>query len=57
MLELYDGVIGIGSGGSYVLAAARALVDVSGMKVFDIVKKVMMIVVDMCVYMNYNFIY
>jgi ATP-dependent protease HslVU (ClpYQ) peptidase subunit len=31
VLEPYDGVIGIGSGGSYALAAARALLDLPDM--------------------------
>lgn len=55
VLEPHDGVIGIGSGGSYALAAARALVDVPGMKAFDIAKKAMTIAADTCVYTNHNF--
>lgn len=55
VLEPHDGVIGIGSGGSYALAAARALVDVPGMSSFDIAKKAMTIAADTCVYTNHNF--
>jgi ATP-dependent HslUV protease, peptidase subunit HslV len=31
VLEPEDGVIGIGSGGNYALAAARALIDIDGL--------------------------
>ena len=31
VLEPEDGLIGIGSGGNYALAAARALIDVDGL--------------------------
>jgi ATP-dependent HslUV protease subunit HslV len=55
VLEPHDGVIGIGSGGSYALAAARALVDVPGMSAYDIAKKAMTIAADTCVYTNHNF--
>ena len=57
VLEPHDGVIGIGSGGSYALAAARALVDVPGMTSFEIAKKAMTIAADTCVYTNHNFTY
>ena len=35
VLEPEDGLIGIGSGGCYALAAARALVDVEGLDAED----------------------
>jgi ATP-dependent HslUV protease subunit HslV len=57
VLEPHDGVIGIGSGGSYALAAARALVDVPGMTAYDVAKKAMTIAADTCVYTNHNFTY
>jgi ATP-dependent HslUV protease subunit HslV len=55
VLEPHDGVIGIGSGGSYALAAARALLDSPGMSAYDIAKKAMTIAADTCVYTNHNF--
>ena len=36
MLEPADGVIAIGSGGPYALAAARALIDIPGLSAMDI---------------------
>jgi ATP-dependent HslUV protease subunit HslV len=45
--------MGIGSGGNYALAAARALVD-TDMDAESIVKKAMAIAADICVYTNRN---
>lgn len=56
VLEPEDGIIGIGSGGNYALAAARALAPVKGEGVEDIVKKSMKIAADLCVYTNNNII-
>jgi len=55
VLEPTDGLVGIGSGGSYALAAARALMDVPGLEAVDIAKKAMSIAADMCIYTNHNF--
>jgi len=55
VLEPTDGLIGIGSGGSYALAAARALIDVPNMEAIDIAKKAMTIAGEMCIYTNKNF--
>lgn len=55
VLEPEDGIIGIGSGGSYALSAARALID-QEMSAEDIVKKSMAIAADICVYTNSNVI-
>lgn len=55
VLEPHDGIIAIGSGGPYALAAARALVDVPGMDAKDIAQKAMKIAADSCVYTNHNF--
>src|ERR1700742_4749736 len=41
VLEPEDGIIGIGSGGSYALAAARALIDIDGLDAEAIVRKAM----------------
>jgi len=52
VLEPDDGLIGIGSGGPYALAAARALIDVEGMSAEAIVRKAMNIAAGICVYTN-----
>ncbi len=51
VLEPENGVMGIGSGGNYALAAARALID-TDMDAESIVKKAMAIAADICVYTN-----
>jgi ATP-dependent HslUV protease, peptidase subunit HslV len=52
VLEPDDGLIGIGSGGPYALAAARALIDVEGLSAEAIVRKAMTIAAGICVYTN-----
>jgi ATP-dependent HslUV protease subunit HslV len=51
VLEPEAGVAGIGSGGSFALAAARALID-TDMPAEAIVKKSLGIAADICVYTN-----
>ena len=53
VLEPEDGVIGIGSGGNYALAAARALVDTEA-DAEAICRKAMTIAAQICVYTNGN---
>ena len=53
VLEPEGGVMGIGSGGNYALAAARALVD-GDLGAEEIVKRSMAIAADICVYTNRN---
>jgi ATP-dependent HslUV protease subunit HslV len=53
VLEPTDGVIGIGSGGNYALAAARALID-SDLTAEEIVRKSMKIAGDLCIYTNHE---
>ena len=55
VLEPSNGIIGIGSGGSYALAASKALVDVEGLNAMDIAKKAMDIAANTCVYTNDKF--
>lgn len=55
VLESHDGVLGVGSGSNYAIAAARALVDVEGMSAEDVCRKAMGIASDMCVYTNSNY--
>jgi ATP-dependent HslUV protease subunit HslV len=52
VLEPEDGLIGIGSGGNYALAAARALMDRKDMDAEAIARKAMQIAADICVYTN-----
>ena len=54
VLEPEQGIIGIGSGGVYALAAARALIDIDGMGAEEIARKAMAIAADICVYTNTN---
>ena len=51
VLEPEGGVAGIGSGGNYALAAARALMD-TDMDAEAIARKAMAIAADICVYTN-----
>jgi len=53
VLEPENGVAGIGSGGNYALAAARALLDGS-LDAEGIVRKSLDIAADICVYTNRN---
>ena len=53
VLEPESGVMGIGSGGNYALAAARALAD-TDMEAEAIVRKSLAIAADICVYTNTN---
>ena len=56
VLESSDGVLAIGSGGSYALAAARALKDVDGLDAEEVARKAMGIAGDMCVFTNHNLV-
>ena len=51
VLEPDDAVMGIGSGGAYALAAARALLD-STLDAEEIARKAMAIAAEICVYTN-----
>ncbi|WP_038035995.1 ATP-dependent protease subunit HslV [Thermopetrobacter sp. TC1] len=55
VLEPEGGVAGIGSGGSYALAAARALMDTE-LDAEEIARRAMRIAADICVYTNDNVI-
>ena len=54
VLEPEDGIIGIGSGGNYALAAARALIDRDDMDAEAIARKALAIAADICVFTNTN---
>jgi ATP-dependent HslUV protease subunit HslV len=51
VLEPENGIMGIGSGGNFALAAARALID-TDLDAETIVRKAMDIAADICVYTN-----
>ena len=53
VLEPENGIIAIGSGGNYALAAARALAD-SDLDAETIARKAMAIAAEICVYTNNN---
>jgi ATP-dependent HslUV protease subunit HslV len=52
VLEPEDGLIGIGSGGSFALAAARALIDLDDIDAEAIARKSLNIAAGICVYTN-----
>lgn len=52
VIEPDEGVIAIGSGGSYALAAARALVRNSDLPAVDIARRALEIAAEICVYTN-----
>jgi len=54
VLEPDDGIIAIGSGGNYALAAARALIDHDDLAARDIAERAMAVAADICVYTNTN---
>jgi ATP-dependent HslUV protease, peptidase subunit HslV len=55
VLEPEHGVMAIGSGGNYALAAARALMD-TDKDAEEIARKAMQIAADICVYTNHSFV-
>ncbi len=56
VLEPEDGVIAIGSGGNYALAAARALLSVPDLDAGEIARRAMTIAAEICVYTNHSLI-
>ena len=54
VIQPADGIAGIGSGGSYAVAAARALVGHTDMSAADIVRRSLEIAADLCIYTNRN---
>ena len=54
VLEPADGLIGIGSGGNYALAAARALMTVEGLSAEEVARRALAIAAEICVYTNGN---
>ncbi len=56
VIQPSDGILGIGSGGNYALAAARALVAHSSLSAAEIVHNALEIAGDICVYSNRNLV-
>ncbi len=54
VIQPTDGVLGIGSGGSYAVAAARALIEHSDLSAADIVRTSLQIAAGIDVYTNTN---
>jgi ATP-dependent HslUV protease subunit HslV len=56
LIEPDDGVMGIGSGGPFAMAAARALVQHSTLDARAIVEAAMGIAADICIYTNHRLV-
>lgn len=56
VIEPDDGILAIGSGGNYALAAARALARETNLSAHDIAEKSLNIAADICVYTNHHII-
>lgn len=52
VIEPEDGILAIGSGGQYALAAARALINNSNLSAREIAEKSMEIAASICIYTN-----
>ena len=55
VIEPDDGIVAVGSGGSYALAAARMLVKHTELSARDIVQESLNAASDICIYTNKNF--
>ncbi len=56
VIQPSDGILGVGSGGNFAVAAARALVAHSSLPTADIVRTALEIAGDICVYTNRNIV-
>ena len=54
VIEPEEGIMAIGSGGTFAMAAARALLHNTDLDAEDIVRKSLTIAADICVYTNHN---
>lgn len=54
VIEPDDGIVAIGSGGQYALAAARMLLKYSNLSAKDIVQESLNQAADICIYTNHN---
>jgi ATP-dependent HslUV protease subunit HslV len=56
LIEPDDGILGIGSGGPYAMAAARALTQHTALDARTIVEQSMAIAASICIYTNTNIV-
>src|SRR5947209_10931718 len=56
LIEPDDGIVGIGSGGAYAVAAARALAANTDLDALSIAEKAMTIAAGICIYTNQNIV-
>ena len=54
LIEPDDGIVGIGSGGAFAAAAARALIKYTQLSARDIAQEAMQIAAKICIYTNDN---
>ena len=52
VIEPDDGVAAIGSGGSYALSAARALVRHTSLSAEEVVRESLLVAAEICIYTN-----
>jgi ATP-dependent HslUV protease subunit HslV len=48
--------VGIGSGGAYATAAAKAMLDTTALSAAEIAEKALSVAADICIYTNHNII-
>ena len=56
VIEADDGILAIGSGGNYALAAARALAQNTDLSAHEIAEKALHVAAEICVFTNNNII-
>jgi ATP-dependent HslUV protease, peptidase subunit HslV len=56
VIEPDDGIVAIGSGGSYALAAARMLMRHTTLPAVDIVRESLLVASEICIYTNRNIV-
>ena len=56
VIESDDGVLGIGSGGSYAISAAKALIQNTKLNSHEVATRSLNIAADICVYTNHNIV-
>jgi ATP-dependent HslUV protease subunit HslV len=54
IIEPEDGIIAIGSGGSFALAAARSLIKHTNMSAEEVVRESLLTAAEICIYTNTN---
>jgi ATP-dependent HslUV protease subunit HslV len=54
LIEPDDGILAVGAGGNFALAAARALMPDAALSARDIVQRALEIAADICVFTNRN---